>query len=1060
MDSNGGYQNENWLYSQQSFDLNTAYAGASAAAQEAGSLGSGSWTQQMNDPASRMALPDDRSKVEEDHAIPTSEHYPGTGATSDGRHPPPKDADTPAASAAEESTPNPQIEHPEATPAPSNDPHALLTLFTGIRTIPPPTAEPRKILVKSSIPPTVESAKYIQECEAAAVASRLPPNLMSPEETAMMREHLSHLQITTYLITRNAILRLWIKNPMLWVSIEEAQGVAREERHFLLCRHIWEFLVRNGYINFGCLEIPETKHVDREQKEILVIGAGVAGLSAARQIQTLLSVFQDKLSSNYNVTILEGRSRIGGRVYSHELKHRGGSKSESSTSRVDLGAQIVTGFSGGNPLTILLQRQLAFPSHSLIHARNNKIHGHDGKPIEHTQDVRVEGLFNLLLDAAARFRYTTKDEVEDNREIANGLQESDSDVSTSPKLELVPETTAVAVADKVLGVGKAIGKDAIKAITSEPLEELRRLGFTVPEDAVLEPIEKAESLGKTMNNILHAYCAVASISELDQDILRWHWANMEYACGTNLDNLSLTQWDQDDGNEFRGHHAMMIGGYSQLARGLALAPTKLNVRTNATVDTVAEFGVLLNSGEPLPASKVVVSVPLGVLKQQKIEFRPPLPDWKLDAIKNLGFGLLNKVVLVYGQQFWEEYIDLLGTLPTKSSAGDVSDRGRFYMFWNCTAHASGKPVLIALMAGDAALACENTSNEVLVTEATQILQRIYPDMNVPAPEESIITRWGSDPYAFGSYSYIGPDGTGADYEDLSKPIGEHWFFAGEATCRTHPSTVHGAYLSGLSAAKAVVESIIGEQHISPDVPLIPIKSKPGVSYTTTKSESKKRKFETFTESGDKFLSIKDKVAHLKKQRASKEKEALEKVIQDRIGPRPEQPKRTNANPFLIFQKDQWNVCRLVADQAQQKKNNNPEAKATKNQIRACLGTTWRETSEEGRKPWIDIVNQRKLEYDSAKETWDSEHAKWEEERLKVIQWFDENERPSFVTEEETLAMAAIADEEQPQMERKQNEVSATTDELKTDVLETDVPKTDDAAESNIDHEMATVDDNN
>lgn len=72
MDSNGGYQNENWLYSQQSFDLNTAYAGASAAAQEAGSLGSGSWTQQMNDPASRMALPDDRSKVEEDHAIPTS----------------------------------------------------------------------------------------------------------------------------------------------------------------------------------------------------------------------------------------------------------------------------------------------------------------------------------------------------------------------------------------------------------------------------------------------------------------------------------------------------------------------------------------------------------------------------------------------------------------------------------------------------------------------------------------------------------------------------------------------------------------------------------------------------------------------------------------------------------------------------------------------------------------------------------------------------------------------------------------------------------------------------
>ena len=40
---------------------------------------------------------------------------------------------------------------------------------------------------------------------------------------------------------------------------------------------------------------------------------------------------------------------------------------------------------------------------------------------------------------------------------------------------------------------------------------------------------------------------------------------------------------------------------------------------------------------------VIVSVPLGVLKAQALSFHPPLPEWKTQAINNLGFGLLNKV---------------------------------------------------------------------------------------------------------------------------------------------------------------------------------------------------------------------------------------------------------------------------------------------------------------------------------------------------------------------------------------------------------------------------------
>lgn len=53
---------------------------------------------------------------------------------------------------------------------------------------------------------------------------------------------------------------------------------------------------------------------------------------------------------------------------------------------------------------------------------------------------------------------------------------------------------------------------------------------------------------------------------------------------------------------------------------------------------------------------MVVTVPLGVLKgrsvQAKIQFEPPLPPWKLEAIQQLGFGIENKVILLFEEVFW------------------------------------------------------------------------------------------------------------------------------------------------------------------------------------------------------------------------------------------------------------------------------------------------------------------------------------------------------------------------------------------------------------------------
>jgi monoamine oxidase len=47
--------------------------------------------------------------------------------------------------------------------------------------------------------------------------------------------------------------------------------------------------------------------------------------------------------------------------------------------------------------------------------------------------------------------------------------------------------------------------------------------------------------------------------------------------------------------------------------------------------------------ETYRAEAVLITVPLGVLKEKAIVFDPPLPEEKQSAIDRLGFGNLNKV---------------------------------------------------------------------------------------------------------------------------------------------------------------------------------------------------------------------------------------------------------------------------------------------------------------------------------------------------------------------------------------------------------------------------------
>jgi monoamine oxidase len=66
-----------------------------------------------------------------------------------------------------------------------------------------------------------------------------------------------------------------------------------------------------------------------------------------------------------------------------------------------------------------------------------------------------------------------------------------------------------------------------------------------------------------------------------------------------------------------------------------------------------------------------------------------------------------------------------------------------------------------------------------------------------------LTRWLSDPWAGGSYSYAHVGSSSGDRAVYAEPLNGRVFFAGEATATEDYGTAHAALLSGHRTAHAV-----------------------------------------------------------------------------------------------------------------------------------------------------------------------------------------------------------------------------------------------------------------
>ncbi|KAK4954526.1 hypothetical protein LTR10_007957 [Elasticomyces elasticus] len=926
-----------------------------------------------------------------------------------------------------------------------------------------------RVRPRSSIPAQLPKDVFASECIEAAEASRLDPYALHAGEHQLLADMLMHKEVTVYLNIRNAMLRLWIQNPLCSVTIEEAAGCAKEGRFFGLAEVAYKWLIRNGYINFGCTEVPKEPLAVKKsakQKTVVVIGAGVSGLTTARQLEGLFTQnsehWTDLGERPPRVIVLEGRTRIGGRVYSKPLRSQvEGSLPGNLRNTVEMGAMIVTGFEHGNPLDTIIRGQLGLHYHLLTDALT--IYDTDGKPVDEETDTINTELYTDISDRTGEYRAAPQqhntlkgdDELIDRARdpIADGFEgfqleplfPVDNAKHRKPVLKRGRRRNAPPGTEKLTGRSRVIeesGATESAARAAKTMGWQLREGVAKNQSISLHRVAQASlhpTLGTIMDEAIEQYQELIDITPRDMRLLNWHHANLEYANAAPVSYLSLSGHDQDTGNEFEGAHSEIVGGYTQLPRGLMNLPTKLDVRFDRIVDSIhyndgrdpdLKTKIVCIDGEVIEADEVVMTAPLGVLKSGAVDFDPPLPGWKQGAIDRLGFGLLNKIVLLYDEPFWDDSRDMFGLLneadkqDSLNPAHYAKKRGRFYLIWNAS-KISGRPMLVALMAGHSAYEAEQTDTNSLLSDINNRLKKTFAPKVVPAPKEVIVTRWKRDPFTRGTYSYVAPETRPGDYDDMAEPVG-NLHFAGEATCGTHPATVHGAFLSGLRVAADVMQSLVGP--ITLPSPLVGTQVVKVADLQQIPMQGHSLTMPDHAPSGAwGRLSFSDETnAHptseivIKQEHDNINLASVPQMSTDvagkptggpprqsvcshdrsfwvqpeifsssdlnyeagimgsvlsQIGERPAKPKRPGVNPFILYTKDIW-------DKAKAHCTTNDQF-AGRDAIRQTIGKWWRESSEEVKAPYLATSQKAQQEADVVRKEWEINTQKWDHDAREI-----------------------------------------------------------------------------
>lgn len=548
---------------------------------------------------------------------------------------------------------------------------------------------------------------------------------------------------------------------------------------------------------------------------VIIVGAGMSGLSAANRITTLAP-------GRFDLTILEASKRVGGRICTSTF----------CGERVEMGATWIHGIEG-SPVHGIAERMGSmqgdipwecmdgFPEAPIVMAEGGL---EVPSRIADSVGVLYKKLYSLIQDTDG------------------GLQqfyEGEAEFSTDKFLQLKEKLKGESVGAYLL--------EGLKMYLSTQ-EESSSNGYCNGHTAGRkQPSWNAETLQQGVfrmrENLERSVTAAESLYDLDLE------SNDEY-------------W------EYPGEHKTIGKGYSSVINALAADLPEGIIQLNKKVKRIAWLNcavpvhIYCEDGTMLEADHVIITVSLGVLKAEALGqakstqpnklFQPPLPPWKLNAISKLGFGVVDKCFLSMKPSLSGAIYPHMQLVFREEGWHDACDgHGLADIPWWMRRNFSFYPihqasnVLCTWLTGKEALEMESLSNEEVIDGvvktmesfgfkeminsashgvnekasgfASDVLDVCFDGGHTLQVQEFLRSRWGSNPLFRGSYSYVAVGSSGKDIDTLAEPLPRpsnngdliksplQLLFAGEATHRYCYSTTHGAFLSGVREAERLVK---------------------------------------------------------------------------------------------------------------------------------------------------------------------------------------------------------------------------------------------------------------
>lgn len=328
-----------------------------------------------------------------------------------------------------------------------------------------------------------------------------------------------------------------------------------------------------------------------------------------------------------------------------------------------------------------------------------------------------------------------------------------------------------------------------RALSAEELEGVGYAVFAPLADRVRADLASGDA-DRSAAEVVDAYLAEALPAGAERSRLRQLMAAMVEQDGAGPLEAISARWALTE-DMFVGDVVdnVPVGGYRSVLGPLAAGSA---VRLGSPVRRIEQHddGVVVSGdGWSEAGSHVVVTVPLGVLQAQAIEFVPPLPPERQAVIDRTGFGTLEKVVLAFAEPFWRER-------GLQHSVVYPADR-REAATWTWDFGLS--PTLMFLVAHSAAPSMR-TDPEGWALEQ---LEALYGEPLPAAPTGVVSTDWQHDEHARGAYAHVRAGEQAADLDVLGEPVGRICF-AGEHTASERAGYADGAMASGLREARRLL----------------------------------------------------------------------------------------------------------------------------------------------------------------------------------------------------------------------------------------------------------------